>query len=70
MAKIEKDVEDKNKDQMFQMDGISADMPKCNLVGVSEVDDALKEAKYQEKRALKKARIAWHVNRFYSETYD
>ena len=34
MAKIESEVEQKNRDQVIQMDGVTADLPKCNMQSV------------------------------------
>lgn len=34
MAKIESEVEQKNRDQIIQMDGVTADLPKCNMQSV------------------------------------
>ena len=34
MAKIESEVEQKNRDQIIQMDGVTADLAKCNMQSV------------------------------------
>jgi hypothetical protein len=45
MADLEKDIDSKNRDQLYQMDGVAVDLPKSTLENTTELDEILKKAK-------------------------
>ena len=69
IAKIEQDVDNKNRDQVIQMEGIRNDLPKCTINNINEVNEAFQNAKKDDKKARRRAKIANFVKRFYNELY-
>ena len=64
IAKIEQDIDNKNRDQIIQMEGISTDVPKCTIQNINEIDAVFENAKKDYKKAHRRAKIANFVNRF------
>ena len=61
---IEKDVNDKQKDEIYELDGKRADLP--NLYdGTDGVDAALKKAKKKQKMEYMKKKMEISLRRFY-----
>ena len=60
---IEKDVNDKQKDEIYELDGKRADLP--NLYDVTDgVDAALKKAKKKQKMEYMKKKMQISLRRF------
>ena len=51
------------------MDGVNEDVPKCKMQSVDDVDEVLKKAKSDDKKAKRRQKIIWFVNRFYKEIF-
>lgn len=51
------------------MDGVTADLPKCFMPSVNEIDEVLKNADKETKKARRRAKIDFFVKRFYNELY-
>lgn len=39
------------------MDGVNEDVPKCKLISVDDVDEVLKKAKSEDKKARRRQKI-------------
>ena len=60
---IEKDVNDKQKDEIYELDGKRADLPNL-YYGTDGVDAALKKAKKKQKMEYMKKKMQISLRRF------